>query len=479
MKVGYFPSIKNLLRSTTIRESQVSSRFKTRTIHRERVEAPVLAIDDHTLKDLEVFQSEGNGKSLFDLFNFVMTQGGHQILRQRMEKPSADAASIRATQESIVFIREHRALFGELSFWIASRVERYLKDPLMFVTQKNRLSFAVGATTLKMFESHHLYRIARGVQFSCLFVQSLRRFLQLMHDNAVTGELAVLCEDMQRIVSDPAFNDVPHGELGGWRYWRTLRLDQTFRIYSRELLQTLLHISYEIDALFSLAEATSHYGYTMPTVLDGATRLEGEGLVHPQVIKAVPNDVSMDQDSRLLFLTGPNMAGKTTYLRSVATALYLGHLGMGVPARRFSFTPLDQLFSSIAISDNVHTGTSYFLAEVLRIKAVASAISEGLKVVAIMDEPFKGTNVKDSVEASLAIIERLEHKNNCLFLFSSHLIELVGMFSASNRILKHHFEAEESEGKLRFDYSLKDGVSSQRLGMRVLTEEGVFELLDQ
>ena len=79
------------------------------------------------------------------------------------------------------------------------------------------------------------------------------------------------------------------------------------------------------------------------------------------------------------------MAGKTTYLRAAATALYLGHLGMGVPAQSFSFVPVQRLVSSITVTDDVHTGTSYYLAEVQRIKSIASAVAEGFQVVAIME----------------------------------------------------------------------------------------------
>ena len=95
-----------------------------------------------------------------------------------------------------------------------------------------------------------------------------------------------------------------------------------------------------------------------------------------------------------------------------------------------------------------------------------------------MDEPFKGTNVKDTFDASRAILERLASEESCLFKFSSHLIELSKHISDAGQIDCRYFEAEEDEGKLRFDYLLRPCVSSQRLGMRVLREEGVFELLD-
>jgi DNA mismatch repair ATPase MutS len=152
---------------------------------------------------------------------------------------------------------------------------------------------------------------------------------------------------------------------------------------------------------------------------------------------------------------------------------------MGVPASAMSFVPAERLFSSLSLSDDLRSGISYFRAEALRAKAVAQAIADGYRVVALMDEPFKGTNVKDALDASLAILERLATKLDCLFMFSSHLIELSEQLSNKDQIDCRYFEAEEGEGRLSFDYLLREGVSNQRLGMRVLEEEGVFELLDR
>jgi DNA mismatch repair ATPase MutS len=151
---------------------------------------------------------------------------------------------------------------------------------------------------------------------------------------------------------------------------------------------------------------------------------------------------------------------------------------MGVPARSFSFVPVQRLLSSISLHDDLHSGVSYFRAEALRVKAIAQAIMEGYRVVALLDEPFKGTNVKDAIDASQAILERFARSEGCLFMFSSHLIELSQKLRIDGRIDYRYFEADEGEGRLRFDYLLHSGVSSQRLGMRVLREEGIFELLD-
>jgi DNA mismatch repair ATPase MutS len=172
------------------------------------------------------------------------------------------------------------------------------------------------------------------------------------------------------------------------------------------------------------------------------------------------------------------MAGKTTYLRASGIALYLAHLGMGVPARSFRFSPCQRLFSSITVHDNVRSGVSFFRAEALRTKSIAQAVNAGYRVVALLDEPFMGTNVKDALDASRAILERFASKQGSVFLVSSHLIELGDHMVATGQVDCRHFEALEHEGRLRFDYLLLPGVSTQRLGMRVLREEGIFALLD-
>ena len=112
-------------------------------------------------------------------------------------------------------------------------------------------------------------------------------------------------------------------------------------------------------------------------------------------------------------------------------------------------------------------------------KAVAQAVADGCRVVAIMDEPFKGTNIKDAFDASLAILRRFAVIEDCLFMVSSHLVELGEQLSAAAPVDYRYFEAEEHEERLRFNYVLHRGVSAQRPGMRVLREEGVFDLLDE
>jgi DNA mismatch repair protein MutS len=470
---------KSIFRRVSTRHSAVAPSIQPNAMKRMLANGSTLEIDLHTQKDLEVFESKDASKSLFSLCDSTRTLGGAQVLRQRMEEPFADRTSITRTQQSIAYINKNRDVFENLGLWLTGRVEQYQSDPLISVNQRDAFGFATGALALRMFEHYHYIRIFKGVKNTCMLVHTIREFLSRIELEPPQGDLAIIIEQIESIVSSAEFSVLPKKEFRGGFFPKVVRIDQAFRVYGKDKVIALLKAVYEIDALVAMADATRELGYTIPDVLEGPTRFSGTGLFHPQLNNPVPNDVALDQTSRLLFLTGPNMAGKTTYLRAVAAALYFGHLGMGVPATTFAFTPVDRLISSISISDDVHTGTSYFFAEVLRIKALAHTLAKAQRVVAIMDEPFKGTNVSEAFEASLAVMQRLELVSNSLFLFSSHLIELEESFAGSNNILMCHFEAKEVKGKLQFDYLLHAGVSRQRMGMRVLREEGVFELLDK
>ncbi|MFT4720119.1 MAG: DNA mismatch repair protein MutS [Candidatus Azotimanducaceae bacterium] len=439
----------------------------------------VLLLDAQTLKDLEIFESETGGPSLFDFCNLAQTEGGAKVLRRRMQLPWSNGGRIRATQDSVAFILANRQVFSMLpSAYTTNRTAYYTHEILPIVSHENRLEFTLGAYSLWVNHVRYYSSIVRGVQTTCGLIHTLRQLVAQAGLMTPRGELAPLLEEMQVLLTRPRLSVITDQTLVTG-VWRILRLDQVFRIHEKVALARLLQLVFEIDALVAMADVTRTNDFVLPTIESGALGVQAEGLVHPFVDKAVANAVELDQACRVLFLTGPNMAGKTTYLRAFATALYLAHLGMGVPARSLSFAPAQRLFSSISLSDDLRNGVSYFRAEALRVKAVAEAVADGYRVVAIMDEPFKGTNVKDAFDASLAILERFSAQVDCLFMFSSHLIELSEKLSDTGQIDCRYFEADETEGRLRFSYLLQAGVSSQRLGMRVLREEGVFELLDK
>jgi hypothetical protein len=438
-----------------------------------------MIMDAQTYRDLEIFEAEGGGQSVFDLCNVTRTDGGARALRARMKKPFANPARIRAVQDSLASILEHRLAFERLpSDVVTNAVEKYLHGSLPLVTSDNPFELFVGSLEIRFGEVRPWTRIMRGVQATTAMIRSLRRLLGSVEMRAARGDVGALIEEIRVLIASPAFRIVPDAERWDMPSWTIIRIDRVLRHTERKAVERLLHLLFEVDALVAMAEISQRMKYVMPEIVDGPLEVEAADVSHPFITDAVANPIELDQSRRMLFLTGPNMAGKTTYLRACGIALYLAHLGMGVPARSFRFAPCQRLFSSITVHDNVRSGVSFFRAEALRVKTIAQAVTDGYHVVALMDEPFKGTNVKDALDASRAILERFAAKGGSLFLVSSHLIELGEQMIATGQVDCRHFEAGEQEGRLRFEYMLRPGVSTQRLGMRVLREEGIFELLD-
>lgn len=439
-----------------------------------------MVLDDQTLKDLEIFQAEAGGTTLFELCDFTRNLQGARALQARMRRPWSRADRIQAVQDAIGFLIANRDAFDRLpSFVITELVENYFVRSLPLITCDNVIEFSYNVLEIRFGDYGRYTWIQRGVEATSGMIRTLRAIVDNPALAGACGDLAPLLDELRDLLARPALKSIPDKNVWHLGPWAIMRIDQVYRLYEKRAMARIMELIYEIDALVSMADATRELGLVMPEIGEGALAVEAEGVVHPLVADAVANPVKLDQDRRLLFLTGPNMAGKTTYLRACAIAIYFAHLGMGVPAKSFRFVPAQRLFSSITLADNLRIGVSFFRAEGLRVKAIAQAVADGYRVIALMDEPFKGTNVKDALDASRTILESFANKQGSLFMFSSHLIELCDQMEAIDRIDCRHFEAGEYDGRLRFDFVLHPGVSSQRLGMRVLAEEGIFELLDR
>jgi DNA mismatch repair protein MutS len=469
---------KRQARAAANRNEEIQAREVHCAVHDVPTDELML-LDAQTLRDLEIFKSETGGQSLFDWCNATRNQKGAKVLKARMQRPFSSRERIKATQASIQYLESAFSAFEHLpTFVTTDQIEFYIHGILPLAMSRNPIEFFFAMLDIRFGDDLRYHRIMVGVEAVSSMVRALRDILTRPELAAPRGEVAEILEEMRALLMQPGFELVTERKVWDMQPWTILRIDQVFRIHEKHAVYRLLHLVYELDALLAMTQTMRRQHLVMPMINEGGLAVSAEQVVHPLVPNAVPNPVQLDQDKRLLFLTGPNMAGKTTYLRAGAIALYLAHLGMGVPARSFSFVPAQRLYSSISLMDNLSIGVSFFRAEALRIKTIAKALAEGYRVVAIMDEPFKGTNVKDALDASLEVLLRFATREDNLFMFSSHLIEMEDRMKACSQVACFHFEADESAGTLNFDYLIRPGVSTQRLGMRVLSEEGIFDLLD-
>jgi DNA mismatch repair ATPase MutS len=228
-----------------------------------------------------------------------------------------------------------------------------------------------------------------------------------------------------------------------------------------------------------MAMAMKTYNLTLPAVNENAhPYINAEGLYHILLPAPVPYDIQMNIDTNFIFLTGANMAGKSTFIKAVGGAVFLAHMGMGVPAKSMELSLFDGLLSNINIVDNVFKGESYFYNEVQRIKNTILKINDGKKWLILIDELFKGTNVQDAMKCSSVVIQGLIKIQSSLFILSTHLYEIGEDLKQYPNINFKYFETIVEADKLIFNYNLKDGISNDRLGYLILKREKVIDLLE-
>jgi DNA mismatch repair protein MutS len=180
-----------------------------------------------------------------------------------------------------------------------------------------------------------------------------------------------------------------------------IHYDNILRFEEKELLKAVLQDIYSLDIFIAAANVAQENKFVLPSLdVSGQEALHYDQVFHPLIPRAKGNSLSIDMHRNISFLTGANMAGKSTFMKSLGIALFLAHLGFPVPAQGLVFSPREALYTSINLPDDIQMGYSHFYAEVLRIKKVAQQLAEGKKLFVIFDEMFRGTNVKDAFEGT-------------------------------------------------------------------------------
>ena len=173
------------------------------------------------------------------------------------------------------------------------------------------------------------------------------------------------------------------------------------------------------------------------------------------------------------------MAGKSTLMKAFGINIYLAHMGFPVSASKMEFSVKDGIYSSINVPDDLNQGYSHFYAEVLRVKKVAAAVSSGKDLVVIFDELFKGTNVKDAYEATLAVTAAFSAYRNCAYIISTHIIEAGEVLTHQcNNILPLYLPTIMNGNIPTYTYQLRAGISADRHGMMIIENEGIIDLLE-
>jgi DNA mismatch repair protein MutS len=231
----------------------------------------------------------------------------------------------------------------------------------------------------------------------------------------------------------------------------------------------------ELDVLACFAERAASLRLTKPEISDEPC-IEIEGgrhIVVEQVIETpfVANDLSLNADQRLIVITGPNMGGKSTYMRQTALIAILAHIGSFVPADRLRIGPLDRIFTRIGASDDLAGGRSTFMVEMTETATILNnATSESL---VLMDEIGRGTSTFDGLSLAWAAAHFMGETAGAFTLFATHYFELTALADELPACRNVHLDATEHDGQLVFLHAVKPGPANQSYGLQVASLAGV------
>lgn len=239
-------------------------------------------------------------------------------------------------------------------------------------------------------------------------------------------------------------------------------------------LRAWMNVVGEVEALLSLAGYSfEHPADPFPEFTSGPASFDAEQLGHPLIPSAtcVRNDVSVTGETRLLLISGSNMSGKSTLMRAIGVNVILAMAGGPVRATRFRLTQL-QLGASIRINDSLREGSSRFYAEITRLRQIFDLAGSDLPLLFLLDELLQGTNSKDRRIGAEGIVRALLARG-AIGLITTHDLALTDITGAGSHLHNVHFQDELENGKMKFDYTLRDGVVTKSNGLELMRSIGL------
>ena len=436
------------------------------------------SVDKQTLDDLNIFTKKGRD-SVFGLFNNTRTRGGAEILEQMFRYPLSDAGAINQRSQVIHFFQSGKALFPFKEEWF-DLIEQYLSN----ADERSKLSHdenKLGRTFNNLIGADTEYRqIAKALAAIFDFINAFHQFLDQMKSNKNAMPYHEELVAIKSILDDQEIQKLTRAAATEKQtYEKTAEYDQVLRFKKKDLLLKMLSHAYQLDVYIAVATVAAEENFVFAKALPAdLLDMTLEGVYHPLLENAVGNNLQVTPRSNVIFLTGANMAGKSTFMKSMGIVVFLAHMGFPVPATKMEFPVMDGLYSTINLPDNLSMGYSHFYAEVLRVKKVAEQLSLSKKIFVIFDELFRGTNVKDAYEATVALTAAFARKKNCIFVISTHIIEAGEELKERCDNIHFTYLPTLMEGaKPVYTYRLAEGITSDRHGMIIINNEGIIDIL--
>lgn len=441
----------------------------------------VFDIDKQTIKDIELFPEKGNDYSIFSFYDRTSTAGGQEKLYKYFKTPISDLEILANRKLEIEFFFNANCLL-QLKARQIDFIEHYLRNRR--VPLKDHIIDATANwLSNKLKPNGDYYIITEGISYIIYLLIDLDSYLKQIETLVIPKPLAHQFLILKEFISRNPLKEIiinTSKKTQNLSFSLINKLDYYFRVKRKNAFREVLDIVYEIDVLQALSQLMKQESLTLPEFMsDSIPTFEVVDCFHPFLNNPVSNSFSFNSNKTLCFLTGPNMSGKSTFLKSIGLIIYLAHLGFPVPAKQLRTSLFNGLFTTINLSDSLNLGYSHFYSEVKRVKDIAIKIKTTENIVVIFDELFRGTNVKDAYDATLMIISALSRIKGNFFFISTHLLEVAESLNHQNRITFKCFESNLKNQKPVYDFKLKEGISKERIGISIIKNEKINDIFDQ
>lgn len=433
--------------------------------------------DKQTLEDLNI-PGRYKNNSISRLFDQVITAGGSRVMENMFQSPLTDAGTINKRTAIFKHFTAH-----PIAFPFSANEFNVMENYLRSGSANNLLSAAgtiVSKRVLQLVAQDKDYQLL-GTEI-CQTIDLLNRFHEFTADQSLQNSpYGEQLEAIKSIFDHPKLAWLKREKgVKQLPLVKLIKYDFLLRGGMHEEMQTLTELIFHLDVYIAVAGIAADKGFCYAKALPAAENvLCMQRLYHPGLENAVGNSISLSSQQNVIFLTGANMAGKSTLMKAFGIGLYLAHMGFPIAADHMEFSVKDGLYTSINVPDNLGLGYSHFYAEVLRVKKVAEEIAAGKNLVAIFDELFKGTNVKDAYDATLSITAAFSENRDSFFVISTHIIEVGEALAQAYQNFRFAYLPTVMEGQVpRYTYELKAGITSDRQGMLIIENEGILKILD-
>lgn len=409
-------------------------------------------------------------EEILPIFDYTINAFARSEVLRILEHPLSSVEQIIERQQILRGFSANQAVLNEYTYNVS-----YLREVYSFLQNVGNEHASRKRTKrqLLVHKSTKYRYIGKLSQLILVFYQLESRYFSKLNLDCFPTNYASTIERIKQFLSH--FQLEKHKSIiqkGGLKRKHVAELLKTLNeLQQQKEILTFWEDLFRFEAFLSISIAITQNQFCYPNFSQGSIALYN--LYHPLLKDPIKNDFVTN--SNVIVFNGPNMSGKSTFLKTIGLCIYLGHLGIGIPASNGEIPFCDYLSIDINRKDDLSKGYSHFMTEIVNLKSIAQRASKGKRCIAIFDELFRGTNVEDGFEICKTTINGLSKFNNSIFFISTHIQELKSV--SNKKTANYYIDCELIEDKPVFTYQLKQGWSDIKIGRIIFEKEGLNDLL--